>query len=85
MEGMNMDNLLSDYQTAQQRVKAFEPRQGELAEDMRVIFGWVVWGVLITCILLVWNWNGELTKMMVEEDFSDTGVGCIDDCLEPAE
>ena len=79
-----MDNLLSDYQTAKQRVKAFEPRQGETAEDMRVIFGWVVWGVLITGILLLLNWDNSLTGM-IEEDYSDTGVGCIDDCLDPAE
>ena len=79
-----MDKIFQDYMTATQRVKAFEPRQGETAEDMRVIFGWVVWGILITCILLLLNWDNSLTGML-EEDYSDTGVGCIDDCLEPAQ
>ena len=79
-----MDKIFQDYMTATQRVKSFEPRQDKPAEDMWVIFGWVVWGVLITCILLLLNWDNSLTGML-EEDYSDTGVGCIDDCLDPAE
>ncbi len=28
--------------------------------------------------------NAAVKKKAKEEDFTDTGVGCVDDCLEPA-
>lgn len=27
----------------------------------------------------------QCEELATQEDFTDTGVGCIDDCLEPAE
>ncbi len=44
---------------------------------LNYILAMLVYGFVLTAAY----WVGQLEP----EDFTDTGVGCIDDCLEPME
>ena len=70
----NTNEFLQDYATLRQRAKDFELRP-PVAETGTNTFLWIMFGVLFTFILLL--------GLTPEEDFTDSGVGCIDDCLEP--
>lgn len=39
----------------------------------------------IFCLCLWWGFFSLLSFSFAQEDFTDSGVGCIDDCLEPQE
>ncbi len=47
---------------------------------------WLV-GYVLLWLLTAWLWLATPPVMMddPELDFSDTGVGCVDDCLDPAD
>ncbi len=39
------------------------------------------------CLLFLCSWTTDvpwLCEALTYEDFTDTGVGCLDDCFEPA-
>mgnify|MGYP001562951535 FL=1 len=42
-----------------------------------------VWYTMWACILLLALYQATLPEDVVPMDYTDTGVGCIDDCLEP--
>jgi len=47
--------------------------------DWEFCAGWL--GILFS-LYLFWSWAFGMMQP-IEEDFTDTGVGCVDDCLEP--
>lgn len=69
------NQVLQDYMTAANSRKQFSPRELYNYMDVLVFLGWSFVGILLTAILMI-----EYTP--TQEDFTDSGVGCIDDCLD---
>ncbi len=55
--------------------KAYEDQRGTIQWDIVMI-----WVVALALVALFWTWALSAT-----DDFTDTGVGCIEDCLDPAD
>lgn len=76
MDNTNTNEVLQDYMTAANRRKQFTPNSLYGYMDILTFLGWALVGILLTSILMI-----EYTDVG-QEDFTDSGVGCIDDCLD---
>ena len=65
-----------DIITSQERVAQFNKEEEPIDYIIELIVKTVL--VTLTAVLVVYG----LIMWVHEEDFSDTGVGCVDDCLE---
>ena len=69
------NQVLQDYMTAANRRKQFTPRELYGYIDVMMFLGWALVGILLTAILMI-------EYAPTQEDFTDSGVGCIEDCLD---
>lgn len=65
-----------DIITSQERVAQFNKEEEPIDSMIEVIVKTVL--ITLTAVLMVYG----LIMWVHEDDFSDTGVGCVDDCLE---
>lgn len=74
----NTNEFLRDYWTLAQRARDFE--LNPLPDDVNIRtfrnLTLMIITYLVYCLLLI-------SFVPPMQDYSDTGVGCIDDCLEP--
>lgn len=73
---MNWDYWYIERQTW---IKNLQPRANDSWKDPMLC---AALGMLLTAILML---LAGVPDYQGAEDFTDTGVGCIDDCLDPAE
>lgn len=70
------NEFLQDYMTAANRVKQATPKPDTWCSINPFHFlGWVLVGILLTAMLMI-------AYTPTQEDFTDSGVGCVDDCLD---
>jgi hypothetical protein len=76
------NQILRDYMTTQRRMDALNIENHRQDDAIELLVGWVVFGILVTVILLVLAYRDEIDCWF--NPGTDTCVQCIDDCLEPA-
>lgn len=75
------NSALQDYMKRQHRMNALNTETHRQDNAIEVLVHWIVFGILITGILLVLAYQDEIDCWF--SPGTDTCVGCGNDCLEP--
>lgn len=68
-----------DQLSAAQRIRSFERSTVSLIHWDVV----AVWLLALCLCAAFWGWTYGALADLRQNDYTDTGVGCVDDCLEP--